>query len=108
MVREAAAETLAKAGGEKCVPVLRSALDDEYWQVRVKAVRSLGKLHATDAAIEIAPMMDIPIPNLRKECAAVLGEMAVPETKPFLEKYQDDPDPDVRKNVRWALRRLAA
>ncbi|MEP2639744.1 HEAT repeat domain-containing protein, partial [Roseobacter sp.] len=87
---------------------LRSALADEFWQVRVKAVRSLGKLGATEAAVEIAPMMDLSIPNLRKECAAVLGEMAVVETLPYLEKYVDDPDPDVRKNVRWAMGRIAA
>ena len=53
-------------------------------------------------------MMDLPVPNLRKECAAVLGELAVPETAQFLEKYEDDSDPDVRKNVRWALGKLAA
>ena len=53
-------------------------------------------------------MMDLSIPNLRKECAAVLGELAVPETAQFLEKYVDDSDPDVRKNVRWALGKLAA
>ena len=87
---------------------LRSVLDDAYWQVRLKAVRSLGKLGATEAAMEIAPLMDVPVPNLRKECAAALGELAVRETAPFLEKYADDTDPDVRKNVRWALEKLAA
>jgi HEAT repeat protein len=58
--------------------------------------------------MEIAPMMDLPVPNLRKECAAVLGELAVSTTAPFLKKYADDNDPDVRKNVRWALERIAA
>jgi len=52
--------------------------------------------------------MDLSIPNLRKECAAALGELAVPETASYLEKYADDNDPDVRKNVRWALEKLAA
>lgn len=58
--------------------------------------------------MQIGPMMDLPVPNLRKECAAVLGELAVPETLPFLEKYEDDSDPDVRKNVRWAMSKMAA
>jgi len=48
-------------------------------------------------------MMATTIPNLRKECAAVLGELAMPESAEFLEIYVDDTDPDVRKNVRWAL-----
>ena len=87
---------------------MRAVLDDDFWQVRLKSVRSLGKLGATEAALQIAPMMDIPVPNLRKECAAVLGELAVKETLPFLEKYADDTDPDVRKNVRWAMDRIAA
>ena len=108
LVREAAAETLAKTGGAGCVTALRSALGDDFWQVRLKAVRSLGRLGARETAMEIAPMMDIPVPNLRKECAAVLGELAVADTLPFLQKYADDTDPDVRKNVRWALGKLAA
>ena len=97
-----------ETGGASSIPALRAALEDEYWQVRLKAVRSLGRLGATVAAMEIGPMMDIPVPNLRKECAAVLGELAVPETVQFLEKYADDADPDVRKNVRWALGKMAA
>ena len=36
-----------------------------------------GGIGARETAMEIAPMMDIPVPNLRKECAAVLGELAV-------------------------------
>jgi len=47
------------------------------------------------------------IPNLRKECAAVLGELADPGSVVFLEDYRDDADPDVRKNVRWALDKIA-
>jgi len=27
--------------------------------------------------------------------------------RPFLEMLADDPDPEVRKNVRWAMQRLA-
>ena len=48
------------------------------------------------------------LPNLRKEAAAALGQIARPETRPFLEEAALDPDADVRKNVRWALSRLDA
>jgi HEAT repeat protein len=46
------------------------------------------------------------IANLRKEAAAALGEIADPSVLRTLKKYSDDPDPDVRKNVRWAIGRI--
>ena len=45
--------------------------------------------------------------NLRKEAAAALGEIADPSARPALEAAGDDLDPDVRKNVRWALQQIA-
>jgi HEAT repeat protein len=47
------------------------------------------------------------ISNVRKEAAAALGEIANPSARPLLEPYSDDPDPDVRKLVRWALQTIA-
>jgi HEAT repeat protein len=46
--------------------------------------------------------------NLRKEAAAALGEIAHPDAAPALKAAADDPDPDVRKLVRWAQQRIAA
>jgi len=86
--------------------VLLDALEDEYWQVRLKAARSLGKLGVVEAAPILGPMMATNIPNLRKECAAVLGTLALEESTEFLTVYEDDADPDVRKNVRWALAQI--
>ena len=43
----------------------------------------------------------------RKEAAAALGEIGDASSRPHLEAAQDDPDPDVRKTVRWALKQLA-
>jgi len=34
------------------------------------------------------------------------GEIADPAAEHYLDTVRDDPDPDVRKNVRWALGRL--
>ena len=96
------------AGGSECIPELVKILDDEYWQVCLKAVRTLGKLSAKQAANKIGELMSIPVPNLRKECAAALGELAMPSTAEFLKPFVDDNDPDVRKNVRWALDRIEA
>jgi len=85
---------------------LIATLEDSYWQVRLKAVRSLAKLSVIEAADHIGPMMSLDIPNLRKECAAALGELAQPQSAPFLAPFVDDPDPDVRKNVRWAMSKI--
>jgi hypothetical protein len=35
-----------------------------------------------------------------------LGEIADPAAQSFLKAVADDPDPEVRKNVRWALQRV--
>jgi HEAT repeat protein len=78
-------------------------LTDESWQVHLKAIRSLGLLKAVKAIDQIAPALDHEISNLRKEAAAAFGEIANAAALPYLEKLVDDPDPDVRKNVRWAL-----
>ena len=37
---------------------------------------------------------------------AALGEIADPGSLPLLRRYKDDPDPDVRKTIRWAVRRF--
>ena len=109
MVREVAAETLgiSKAGAQSADALIKAAAD-EYWQVQLKAVRSLGILKVARAVAAIGACLDHPQANLRKESAAALGEVADPAGRPFLEKRIDDPDPDVRKNVRWALQRMSA
>ena len=72
----------------------------------LKAVRSLGKLRVTESVTAIGPLLDHDSSNLRKEVAAALGEIGHPSALPHLQKHVDDPDPDVRKNVRWAIGRL--
>jgi HEAT repeat protein len=44
---------------------------------------------------------------LRKEAASALGEIGDSRALPMLDAVIDDPDPDVRKNVRWAVKRLS-
>jgi len=105
-VRQEAADASARMGLKPAIPALIAAMADPYWQVRVKAANSLGKLRGAEAVAVLGQALGHDISNLRKEAAAALGEIAEPSARLFLEPYADDPDPDVRKLVRWALSRL--
>jgi HEAT repeat protein len=111
-VREEAATTL----GKLCVQVAReplvAALDDDYWQVRLRAVRALGQLRSPiqggdlNAAPAVAALLTHTISNLRKEAALALGELRDPGTVQALRDALEDRDPDVRKAVRIALQQV--
>jgi HEAT repeat protein len=108
MVREIAAETLGtNLNGLQAADALISVLGDEFWQVRLKAVRSLGKMKVARAVPSVGVCIRHPQANLRKEAAAALGEIADPAGAPFLEPVLDDADPEVRKNARWAMQQIA-
>jgi HEAT repeat protein len=109
MVREVAADTLGISKAEtNAADALIKTLGDEYWQVRLKAARSLGALKVGKAVVAIGACLDHPQGNLRKECAAALGEIADPAGLQFVERLADDHDPDVRKNARWAIQRITS
>ncbi|RAB21422.1 HEAT repeat domain-containing protein, partial [Burkholderia multivorans] len=88
--REEAAATLGKLRIAAARAPLVAALDDDYWQVRLRAARALGHL----------------ISNLRKEAALALGELRDPASLPALHAALDDRDPEVRKAVRIAIRQI--
>jgi HEAT repeat protein len=44
--------------------------------------------------------------NVRKEAAVALGAIKDPDSRQALLAAADDPDADVRKNVKWALQEL--
>jgi vesicle coat complex subunit len=109
MVREMAAETLgSNANGLMAADRLIAGLADEFWQVRLKAIRSLGKMKVDRAVRPIGNCITHEQANLRKEAAAALGEIADAAAEPYLVLVANDPDPEVRKNARWALQRIAA
>jgi HEAT repeat protein len=109
MVREMAAETLGlNVNGVLAADQLVACLADEFWQVRLKAIRSLGKMKIERAVRPIGSCVSHDQANLRKEAAAALGEIAHPDGEAFLAVIADDPDPDVRKNARWALHQIVA
>ena len=73
--RSITATTFAKVGSALGVPDLVRAMDDEYWQVRVKAARSLGKLKARAAVPTLCQALQHAVSNLRKEAVIALGEV---------------------------------
>jgi len=106
-VREAAAGALAQSpAGATHSNELVNILDDSFWQVRLSAIRSLGKLEVRHSAASIARELNNAQPNVRKEAAAALGAIKEPSSREALLAVADDPDADVRKNVRWALQEL--
>jgi HEAT repeat protein len=109
MVREMAAETLgSNANGLMAADRLIAGLADEFWQVRLKAIRGLGRMKIERAVRPIGNCVNHEQANLRKEAAAALGEIAHHDGEAFLAVIADDPDPEVRKNARWALQQIAA
>jgi HEAT repeat protein len=87
---------------------LIKAMGDGYWQVRVRAARSLGRLKAAAALPALCQALTHEISNLRKETAIALGEIGDPKAIPALEEALKDPDPDVRKLTQLALKQIGA
>jgi HEAT repeat protein len=98
----------ARTGNRKIDKCWIAALTDDFWQVRLKAIRSLGKMKVDRAVRPIGKCITHEQANLRKEAAAALGEIADPAAEPFLVLVANDHDPEVRKNARWALQQIVA
>jgi len=81
-------------------------LVDDYWQVRLRATRSLGRLKYVAALDALIDTLGHRISNLRKEAALALGELNDRGAVAALQAAQDDGDPEVRKAVRIALSQL--
>lgn len=86
---------------------LRQAMTDAYWQVRLRAARSLGRLRDRAALPVLIEALAHRAGNLRKEAAIALGEIGDPRALPALEAADADPDPEVRKAARLARQRLS-
>jgi HEAT repeat protein len=87
---------------------LRGAMDDDHWQVRLRAARALGRLRDRGAVPLLIAALLHPAGNLRKEAASALGEIGDAHAVPALTAASGDPDPEVRKAARSALQRLGA
>ncbi|MBJ9665853.1 HEAT repeat domain-containing protein, partial [Burkholderia gladioli] len=88
------------------VAALGAALEDPYWQVRLRATRALGLIGERSAGAGIAALLTHAISNLRKEAALALGELRDPAWLEALGAALEDGDPEVRKAVRIAIRQI--
>jgi len=74
--------TLGKLRLAEAAPALIAALDDDYWQVRLRSARALGQLRAGAAIEGLGLALAHEISNLRKEAAIALGEIGDPAARP--------------------------
>jgi HEAT repeat protein len=82
------------------------ALADDFWQVRLRAARSLGRLRYAAALDALGGLLGHGIANLRKEAALALGELGQARALSVLQAAEADSDPEVSKAVRIALAQL--
>jgi HEAT repeat protein len=107
-VRVSAVEAMGRIGGSDAVPVLLELLRDESAGVRRAAAWALGELRersAMDALlVRLADAQEHVL--VRRTAAWSLGRMALkPDTFGVLARSLDDPDPQIRWHVAYALGR---
>ena len=80
---------------------------NDYWQVRLRAARSLGRLRDAVALPVLIEALTHRAGNLRKEAAIALGEIGDTRALRALDAADADRDPEVRKAARIARQRLS-
>jgi HEAT repeat protein len=87
------------------LPKLLENLTQEVKVLRENAAVALGKMPAV-AFEKVSALAADERPEVRQAVAIALGEMAVPEAKPYLDKLTADADETVAQSAREALLRL--
>jgi HEAT repeat protein len=87
------------------LPKLLENLTQEVKVLRENAAVALGKM-PTVAFEQVAALAGDERPEVRQAVAIALGEMAVPEARPYLEKLAADADENVAQSANEALLRL--
>jgi serine/threonine-protein kinase len=78
-VREAAAGVLADIPEAQAVPLLARAISDKDPKVRIKALKSAGKMHSADAASKVvAAVATETDPAVKEQQIAALGQIGNP------------------------------
>lgn len=102
-VRRRALESLAYAGTETVVELIRQAYAAPEEKMRVSAVFAMGRSADMRWAAQVRQELFSPNPELRYEAAHACGELQLSEAVPELEELADDADPEVQEAALWAL-----
>lgn len=108
LVRQSAAEVLARRRFRGVLPHLLERLSDESPWVRRAAVSALGFLRDRRAVEPLIQRLADESALVRRSAAYALGALRAREAVGVLMAALLDPDPVVRRNASWALGRTAA
>ncbi|MHC4601292.1 MAG: HEAT repeat domain-containing protein [Planctomycetota bacterium] len=107
LVRATCARALARIGLEGSADAFVRALDDKNETVRWEAVLGLGKLGVKKETERIASLLaSEKAPEVRRECAKILGLFGAVDRIPELIGALEDPDATVRLQAERSLQRL--
>ncbi len=95
IIRQRAAESLAKVADGNAVSILIKALDDEDAVVRMFAAQGLRLAPSGTAAKALLKAIDDPDRDVRLSALGALGECDQQAVKPALLKRSEDPDVEV-------------
>lgn len=108
VVRQRAAESLARVGGSTAIEGLARAVEDPIKEVRLESVRGLRRLdpgYATPALARL--VLDDTEWEVRVQAATALGRSGNPEVVPVLQKALQDDNEFVRSAATQGLATLA-
>jgi hypothetical protein len=106
-VREEAATTLGKLGLHQAEDQLIATLQDSYWQVRLRAARSLGRLRSAAALQALIDTLSHESSNLRKEAALASVKSGKPLPFPRWNRCSTTRIPRSAKQRGWPSNRFA-
>ena len=107
LVRAVCARALTRIGRKESAGAFVRALDDKNETVRWEAVLGLGKLGVREEAGRIASLLGTEkAPEVRRECAKILGLFGAVDRIPDLIDALEDPDATVRLQAERSLQRL--
>ena len=76
-------------------------------ETRIRAVRRLAFVDATDQIAAIRPLLEDPVPRVRREAAEAIAALGSPaQTSWLVQRWEDETDPEVQLAILRAVGRL--
>ncbi|HVM61403.1 MAG TPA: HEAT repeat domain-containing protein [Verrucomicrobiae bacterium] len=106
LVRDRAADALARPDDEKAVAALVQAIVSENREARFDAHEAIIKCRAVAALPQLAKHVHDPNRDVREKIVKIFGEIGGPDQLPHVTEALNDPDPVVRLAALRALPKL--